>query len=185
MFDTSIWSQARPEGEIPWIGRERVEALNVLDSLPAGDRVLLLRAEPDAPPILPYTTDHAALRRAISDAQTSSGTANVPRALEMAKAALAGSRRGLLVYVGPGMMDEKQARSLDEFRAAIETPTDNSEQPQFLVRLASGNAPVQDSRHHAGFAATRRSAARSLAFAHAIEKLRQRHEGRRGAEAGE
>ena len=64
VFDTSIWSQARPPGETPWIDRERVEALRVIDSLPVGDRVLLVRAEPDAPPILPYTTDHVALRRA-------------------------------------------------------------------------------------------------------------------------
>jgi Ca-activated chloride channel family protein len=144
VFDTSIWSQAHPAGESPWIDKERVEALRVLDSLPVSDRVLLVRAEPDAPPILPFTTDHAALRRAIAGAQTSSGVADVPRALQMGKAALAGSRRGLLVYVGPGMLDEKQASGLDDFRAAIETPPDTSQQPQFLVRLVSDSGPIQD-----------------------------------------
>ena len=58
--------------------------------------------------------------------------------------ALAGSRRGLLVYVGPGMLDEEQARSLDEFRASMETPGENGGQPQFLVRLAGDGAAVQN-----------------------------------------
>ena len=47
--------------------------------------MLLLRAEADAPPILPFTSDHAALRRAIQSAQPSSATADIPRALEMAR----------------------------------------------------------------------------------------------------
>src|SRR5450631_3859062 len=90
VFDASIWSQAHPAGETSWIDRERAEALRLVDSLPSRDRVLLLRAEPDAPPILPFTSDHAALRWAIENAQPSSGTADIPHALEMGRAALAG-----------------------------------------------------------------------------------------------
>jgi len=144
VLDSSIWSQVRPANASPWIDSERREALRVLDSLPSGDRVLLLPAEADAPPILPFTTDRGALRRAIAEAPVSSSVADIPRALEMGRAALAGSRRGLLVYVGPGMLDEQQARGLDEFRAAMENPDDNSVHPQFLVRLVSGDAPVQN-----------------------------------------
>jgi Ca-activated chloride channel family protein len=140
VFDASIWSQVRPAGGTPWIDRERAEAQRILSSLPPGDRVLLLRAETAAPPILPFTTDRAALRRAVAGVQTSSGTADVPGALEIGRAALAGSRRGLLVYVGPGMLDEDQARSLDEFRSSMEDPG----QPQFLVRLAGDEAPVEN-----------------------------------------
>ncbi len=136
VFDASIWSQAHPAGAASWIDRERAEALRLVDSLPSSDRVLLLRAEADAPPILPFTTDHAALRRAIQTVQPSSGTADLPRALEMGKAALADSRRGLLAYVGPGMLDEDQARHLEQFRAELETPGETQGQPQFLVRLA-------------------------------------------------
>jgi len=44
----------------------------VLDTLPSDDRVLLLPAEADAPPILPFTTDRGALRRAIAEAPISS-----------------------------------------------------------------------------------------------------------------
>jgi Ca-activated chloride channel family protein len=117
VLDTSIWSQAHPAGEPAWIDRERAEALRLLDSLPGGDRVLLLRAEADAPPILPFTSDRAALRRAILSTQPSSAAADLPSALEMGRAALGGARRGLLVYVGPGLVDPEQARNLDEFRA--------------------------------------------------------------------
>src|SRR3984893_10465873 len=109
VLDTSIWSQVRPQAASPWIDTERQEALRVLNALPSRDRVLLLPAEADAPPLLPFTTDRGALRRAIAEAPTSSSNANIPRALEMGKAALGGSRRGLLVYVGPGMVDEQQA----------------------------------------------------------------------------
>src|ERR1700722_18567721 len=42
VFDTSIWSQAHPTGETPWIEQERAEALRVVNSLPASDRVLLV-----------------------------------------------------------------------------------------------------------------------------------------------
>ena len=144
VLDTSIWSQMRPAGASPWIDTERQEARRVLDSLPSADRVLLLPAEADAPPILPFTTDRGALRRAIADVPTSSNTADIPRVLEMGRAALGGSRRGVLVYVGPGMLDERQARSLDEFRAVIENPDDDRGQPQFLVRLVGSEKPVQN-----------------------------------------
>jgi len=140
VLDASIWSQVHPAGATPWIDQEQSLAQGILNSLPAGDRVLLLRAEAAAPPILPFTTDRAALRRAVASAQATSVTPDVPAALEIGRAALAGSRRGLLVYVGPGMVDEDQARSLDEFRSSMQEPG----QPQFLVRLAGDDAPLQD-----------------------------------------
>ena len=144
VFDASIWSQARPTGGVSWIARERTEALRLLDSLPSNDRVLLLRAEADAPPILPFTSDRVALRRAIENAQPSSGVADIPRALSMAKAALSSTQRGLLAYVGPGMLNQEQSRHLDEFRAAIETLADSSVSPQFLVRLADDGTGLDD-----------------------------------------
>jgi hypothetical protein len=144
VLDTSIWSQVRPAGATPWIDTERREAQRVVDSLPSADRVLLLPAQADAPPILPFTTDRGALRRAITEAPTSSSVADIPRALEMGRAALGGSRRGLLVYVGPGMLDEQQTHGLEKFRAAMENPDDNRGQPQFLVRLVGGETPVEN-----------------------------------------
>ena len=144
VLDTSIWSQARPAGEPPWIDRERAEALRLLDSLPYGDRVLLLRAEPDAPPVLPFTTDRSALRRAILAAQPSSVAPDLPRALEMGRAALGGARRGLLAYVGPGLVGKEQARGLEQFRAEVESPNSSGAQPQFLMRLVGDAASIQN-----------------------------------------
>jgi len=144
VLDASIWSQAHPTGEPAWIDRERAEAMRLLDSLPGGDRVLLLRAEADAPPVLPFTTDRASVRRAILAAQPSSVAADLQRALEMGRAALGGTRRGLLAYVGPGLVDPEPARSLDEFRAEVESPDNNGAQPQFLMRLVGDWASVQN-----------------------------------------
>jgi hypothetical protein len=134
VLDSSIWSQTHPAGEPAWIDQERAEALRVLDSLPSGDRVLLLRAEAGAPPILPFTTDRASLRRAIQTVQPSSVAADIPRALETGREALGGARRGLLVYVGPGLINPEEERSFDEFRAQLESAENNAVQPQFVMR---------------------------------------------------
>jgi Ca-activated chloride channel family protein len=144
VLDTSIWSQARPAGEPPWMDQERAEALRLVDSLPGGDRVLLLRAEADAPPILPFTTDRTALRRAIQAAQPSSVAADIPRALEVGRAALGGSGRGLLAYVGPGLMDPDQTRGLEKFRAEVESTENGAGQPQLLMRLIGDWASIQN-----------------------------------------
>jgi Ca-activated chloride channel homolog len=160
VFDTSIWSQAHPAGQAAWIDLERAEALRLVDALPGVDRVLLLRAEAGAPPILPFTTDRASLRRAIRDAQPSSVAPDLPRALEMGRASLGGAARGLLVYIGPGLVDSgqasgqdseqepeqrsQQARSLDEFRAEVESSDRGPGQPQFLMRLVGDWASLQN-----------------------------------------
>jgi hypothetical protein len=144
IFDTSIWSQAHPAGEAAWIDQERAEALRVIDSLPKSDRVLLLRSEGDAPPIVPFTTDHDELRRAISTVQTSGSAPDIPRALQIAHAAVAGSVRSLLIYVGPGMLNDEQSRSLDEFRASLATPGQNGNDTQFMVRLAGAGAAIDN-----------------------------------------
>ena len=144
VLDASIWSQAHPAGEPAWIDRERAEALRLLDSLPSSDRVLLLRAEADTPPILPFTADRALLRRAVLNTQPSSVAADLPQALEMGRAALGGARRGLLVYVGPGFINPEQSRSLDEFRSELELPENRGGQPQLLMRLVGDPASVQN-----------------------------------------
>jgi hypothetical protein len=144
VFDASIWSQARPAGQPAWIDRERAEALRLLDSLPSGDRVLLLRAEPDAPPMLPFTSDRAALRRAILEAQPSSVAADLPQALQTGRAALSGANGGLLAYVGPGLVDPEQSRTLDDLRANLESPDRSGSAPQFLMRLVGDWESVEN-----------------------------------------
>jgi len=144
ILDTSVWSQAQPVGERPWIDQIRSEARRVLDSLPPDDRVLLLRAEPASLPILPATQDRVALRRAINEAPPSSVVADLPAALEMGKGALAGSPRGLLVYVGPGFVEESQSQQINEFRKRLTQSALGESTPQFLVRLVGDPAGIQN-----------------------------------------
>ena len=97
-----------------------------------------------------------------------------------ASAALAGSRRGLLVYVGPGMIDDEQARAPRRIsRGTRSARRIQRGQPQFLVRLAGDGAAVKNRGITRLSLAPRRRAARSLALAHAAEKLRRRQGGRR------
>ena len=142
VIDTSIWSQAKAPGDDPWVSQVRAEASRMLNALPANDPVLLLGAEADAAPILPYTVDRSALRSAISGLKTSSRVADIPRALEAGRAAL--DRHGLLVYIGPGMFDDRQARELSEFQRSIEPSGTRSNRFQFLVRLVGVGTPIQN-----------------------------------------
>jgi Aerotolerance regulator N-terminal len=144
VLDTSIWSQVEPPGESRWIDRARDEASRFMDALPPSDEVLLLQAEADASPVLPFTRDRAALRSATRDLRASSSIADVPRALEAGRVALGGARHGLLVYIGPGMLDEQQTRRLDAFRRTIGPSDSSRDRPQFLIRLVSGSASIEN-----------------------------------------
>jgi hypothetical protein len=144
VLDTSIWSRAQVPGAAPWMDDVHREAQRVLSGLPAGDPVLLMPAEADAPSIMPFTTDRAALQRAILATRASSGIADLPRSLKIGWDALAGANRGLLIYVGPGMLDERQAQELDAFRQQVQTEDTRADRLQFLVRLVGGAAPLQN-----------------------------------------
>jgi hypothetical protein len=140
VIDPSAWSQMQPLGRPSWLQETRNEALGVLNELPLGDRVLLLRADADGAPILPFTTDRAALTHAITNLQSSSALPDVPRALSQGLASLGDSSRGLLVYVGPGITSQKQMQELAEFRSSIDASRRG--QTQFFVRLVEGAAPL-------------------------------------------
>lgn len=142
VLDASIWSQVQPTGRSPWIDRLRQEAERFLNALPATDEVLLLRAEGDALPILPFSTERVAERRAIAQMRVSSGVSDLPRALEAGRAALAGSRRGLLAYIGPGMVDEQQARRVEDLRQQLAPADGSGDHPQFLIRLVGADETI-------------------------------------------
>ncbi len=144
VLDASIWSQVQPAGESRWIDRLRQEGDRFLNALPPVDEVLLLRAEGDALPILPFSNDRAAQRRAVAQLRPSSGVADLPRALEAGKAALAGSQRGLLVYIGPGMIDAQQAGRIEQFRQELGPADGSREHPQFLVRVVGADEAIEN-----------------------------------------
>ncbi len=145
VVDTSVWAQAQPQGEAPWIEQIRDEASRVIDQLETGDRVLLLRAEADAAPVLPFTVNRAALRRSLATLRPSDTVADLPRALQAAQSALAGKRRATLVYVGPGMIDESQRRRLEDFRRSLGHNGGSPRPPlQLLARRVGGDAPIDN-----------------------------------------
>jgi hypothetical protein len=157
IVDTSVWSQVQPPRQPSGIERARQEAEAFLAALPAGNRVLLLRADADVTVVLPFTDDRAALRRSIATLQPSSGVADVPRAVAMAGAALSGSRRGVVVYIGPGMIENRQIAELNEVRKSFQVGNRRGGQTEFLVRLVKGAAPGQN-RGIVGIALQRDSA---------------------------
>ncbi len=161
VLDAGAWSQMRGANGTAWVNDVRAQANALLQRLPSDDRILLLRADSAGAPLLPFTTDRGAVRAAIAALQPSSAVADIPRALAEGRSALSptgqpakGTPRGLLVYIGPGLMDQQQAGAMAAFRQSLAAPpataaasaNANSQTPQppeFLVRLV-GNAPLQD-----------------------------------------
>lgn len=148
VLDAGAWSQTRPSDSPAWLDGVRAQASSLLAQLPPSDRVLLLRADAEGAPILPFTTDRNALQFAIRNLQPSSTVANIPKALSQGRAALGAESRGLLAYIGPGLVDEKQARELDDFRRPLTPPSEISAAqqppPQFLVRLVGDSSVLRN-----------------------------------------
>jgi hypothetical protein len=141
IVDTSIWSKAKRAGEPAWIEKEREEALRFLNSLPSHEPVLLLQADADPTSVVSFTDNRDVLRRAIERLRPTDGVADISRALDLGVAALSGSRRGVMVYIGPGMLDEQQELRLEELRRTLQAPTSRV---QFLTRLVAGPEPVEN-----------------------------------------
>jgi hypothetical protein len=162
VVDAGAWSEMRTSANATWLNDVRAQAQGLLQQLPSDDRILLLRADSDGAALVPFTTDHSAVRYALANLGSSSAVADVPRALEQARSALTGgtvaaptnAKRGLLVYIGPGLMDAKQAAELDDFRQSLATPThagaatsgsdQPTAQPEFLVRLVGSSGPLEN-----------------------------------------
>ncbi len=161
VVDAGAWSQMRAANGISWLDSIRADAENLLQRLPSDDRILVLRADSDGSPLVPFTTDRSAVRSALANLQSSSSVGDIPRALAQGRAALETTSastpkpmRGLLVYIGPGRMDEKQAGALDGFRQTLSQGASNNGDasdaqpktlaPEFLVRLAGDASPPQN-----------------------------------------
>ncbi|MCX6618080.1 MAG: VWA domain-containing protein [Acidobacteria bacterium] len=142
LLDSSAWSQSRPAGQAPWIERIRGEADDFVDRLAFGDHVLIVSADADASPLVSFTADRAAMHKAIAAFRASDTAADLPRALELARAAVAGKRRSAIVYIGPGLLDEPQARRIEQFRRDLQQAPP-AFRPQLLVRRV-GDWPVEN-----------------------------------------
>ena len=133
VLDTSFWAQAHPNGaNLPWIDRERTEATRLLDFAPALRPCAPTFARRRTPRLFcRFTMDQAALRRAILAAQPSSVAADLPRALEIGRAALGGARRGLLLHVGPGLAIRSKRAASTDFVRKWNPPTTAAASPNF------------------------------------------------------
>lgn len=103
LLDTSAWMGARtPRGTL--MDDARTAALAYLNSLPASDRLMLIRADALATPVTSFDTNRAVLERSIRDSKPESAALNLDQALEFATRVqkLHSEHPGEIVYVGAG-----------------------------------------------------------------------------------
>jgi hypothetical protein len=103
ILDTSAWMSARA-GQRTLMDEARAKAGAYLKSVPASDRVMLVRADALTTPATAFESDHAKLEQAIAQSEPGATALNLDHALEFARQeqALGSHRVGEIVYVGPG-----------------------------------------------------------------------------------
>jgi len=115
VLDTSAWMSARAAADRrrTLMDEARDKALAYLKSVPASDRVMLVRADALATPGTSFETDRAKLERAIAQSAPAATALNLDQALAFAQheQALSPYRTGEIVYVGPGRVAGEQTSS--------------------------------------------------------------------------
>ncbi|MDQ6705750.1 MAG: VWA domain-containing protein, partial [Acidobacteriota bacterium] len=106
-LDTSAWMAARA-GQGRLIDQARAAAKAYLKSIPANDRVMLVRADALATPATPFESDRSKLERAIDQTHPGAAVLNVEQALAFAQQSLkvdgnmGVKRAGEIVFAGAG-----------------------------------------------------------------------------------
>jgi hypothetical protein len=113
ILDTSAWMGARTAG-VPLMETARRAALAWLDTLPAPDRVLVLRADVLATPATQFERDRSVVRAAIESAAPGSAALHLGQALDFAERlrSLHAANPGEIVFAG-------SRRSADEVRPGV------------------------------------------------------------------
>ncbi|MGP0076010.1 MAG: vWA domain-containing protein [Bryobacteraceae bacterium] len=130
ILDTSAWMAAR-FGQTRLIDRARLAADNYVNALPPADRVMVVRADVLATPVLLFESDRKKLHLAIDQTQPSAAPLNLQQALDFAAQAqkVQAQRPGEIVFVGAGRVPAEQAERLNapsNFRwIAINGPTEH------------------------------------------------------------
>ncbi|MBV8809848.1 MAG: VWA domain-containing protein [Acidobacteriaceae bacterium] len=111
VLDTSSWTAAGT-GQGAVLDREKLLARRYLATLPARDRVMVLRADALTTPVTPFTEDRPKLHQAIDQSASAFSALNIERALEFASLVQrsSGGGPGEIVYIGPEMVDSTSAR---------------------------------------------------------------------------
>lgn len=107
VLDTSAWMAAR-SGNRTLMDLARQSARQYLRALPAGDRVMLVRADSLATPATAFEPDRKIIDAAILSSQPGSTALNLDQALAFARhvQSQTGRRAGEIAYIGPGRTAE-------------------------------------------------------------------------------
>lgn len=116
ILDTSAWMAAeasRGDARRTLMDEARDKALAYVKSLPAPDRVMLVRADALATPATPFERNRDKLGRAIMASAPGATALNMEQALAFAQheQALSPNRAGEIAYIGPGRIAGEPAAS--------------------------------------------------------------------------
>jgi von Willebrand factor type A domain/Aerotolerance regulator N-terminal len=115
ILETSAWMGARPAGGPQTLMDEaRARARAYLRSLPAGDRVMLVRADALAMPATAFESSREKVEEAIVGSEPGATALDMEAALEFARQTqqLSARRAGEIVFVGSGRVSEREAAAL-------------------------------------------------------------------------
>ncbi len=148
-------SSVMGRGNGGWMETARRRALAYLRAIPAGDRVLLIRAEGLPTPASAFTEDRTELREAIEATRAGWTALDLDAALELARTSLELALdapdeaalddlegAGEIVYVGPGRLADEQGVSGVPRPRIIDTgaPADDAAIRRFSARRAQDDA---------------------------------------------
>jgi len=135
ILDTSAWMAARigdaRPGNVRLIDRARLAADNYVNALPPADRVMVVRADVLAMPVLLFESDRKKIHLAIDQTQPGAAPLNLQTALDFAVQAqkVQAQRPGEIVFVGAARIPSAQTARLNvpgNFRLiAIDGPTEH------------------------------------------------------------
>ncbi len=105
ILETSAWMNAAgPDRRAPLMQLAQRRALEYLNAVPGGDRVLLIRADGLATPATGFTADRAELEAAVRNSHPGATALNLAAALDLARSVqrLASTRPGEIAVIGSG-----------------------------------------------------------------------------------
>jgi hypothetical protein len=109
LLDTSVWSGANASGGSV-LDRELQLAARYLGTLPARDRVMLVRVDALASPATPFTSSHTQILSALRESTSGVSVLDLRRAFSFAQEAQnwSGGAMGEIVYIGPKRTETDQ-----------------------------------------------------------------------------
>ena len=110
ILDTSAWMGARARQGI-LLDQAKAAALEYLNALPQGDRVMLVRADALATPVTPFESEYSVVANAIRQSQPGASALNLEQALEFGQHAqkLQSEKPGEIVFAGAGRVPKQDS----------------------------------------------------------------------------